>query len=83
MANLTIEMPDDLVRRLEGIASVQRKSVQQLALDQLQSLAEAGTGDRPVLPRRHFAQHASPHTRTRRTWMIWVPQSHPRAFPCE
>ena len=39
MANLTIEMPDDLVRSLEGIAAAQRKSVQQLALEQLSSLA--------------------------------------------
>jgi len=38
MANLTIELPDDLVRNLEGIAAAQRKSVQQLALDQLSAL---------------------------------------------
>jgi hypothetical protein len=38
MANLTIEMPDDLVRSLEGIAASQRKSVQQLALERLSSL---------------------------------------------
>jgi hypothetical protein len=38
MANLTIEMPDDLVRSLEGIAAAQRKSVQQLAIEQLSSL---------------------------------------------
>jgi hypothetical protein len=38
MANLTIEMPDDLARILEGIAAAQRKSVQQLALEQLSSL---------------------------------------------
>jgi hypothetical protein len=38
MANLNIEMPDDLVRSLEGIAAAQRKSVQQLALEQLSSL---------------------------------------------
>jgi hypothetical protein len=44
MANLTIEMPDDLVRSLEGIAAAQRKSVQQLALDQLSSLVEGVPG---------------------------------------
>ena len=32
MANLIIEMPDDLARSLEGIAALRRKSVQQLAL---------------------------------------------------
>ena len=41
MANLTIEMPDDLVRSLEGIAASQRKSVQQLALERLSSIVEA------------------------------------------
>ena len=38
MANLTIEIPDDLARTLTGIAAAQRKSVQQLALEQLSSL---------------------------------------------
>jgi hypothetical protein len=33
MANLIIDMPDDIVRNLEGIAAAQRKSIQQLALD--------------------------------------------------
>jgi len=40
MANLNIEMPDDLVRTLEGIAAAQHKSLQQLALEQLSSLVE-------------------------------------------
>ena len=50
MANLTIGMPDDLVRRLEGIAARERKTVQQLALDQLRSLAEAGSEYPPGSP---------------------------------
>ena len=62
MANLTIEMPDDLVRRLEGIAAVQRKSVQQLALDQLQSLVEAGDKYRRGSPAGVLrAAQAAPH----------------------
>ena len=40
MANLIVEMPDELVRSLEGIAAAQRKSVQQLALEWLSSLVE-------------------------------------------
>ena len=40
MANLNIEMPDDLVRSLEGIAAAQRKSIQQLALERLSSLVD-------------------------------------------
>lgn len=41
MTNLTIEMPDNLARGLEGIASAQGKSVEQLALEQLSSLISA------------------------------------------
>ena len=40
MANLNIEMPDDLARSLEGIAAAQSKSVQQLALERLSSLVD-------------------------------------------
>jgi hypothetical protein len=40
MANLNIEMPDDLVRSLEAIAAAQRKSIHQLALERLISLVE-------------------------------------------
>jgi len=44
MANLIIEVPDHLVRSLAGIAAAQRKSVQQLALEQLSSLVEVAPG---------------------------------------
>ena len=40
MANLIIEMPDDLARSLEGIAAAQHKSVQQLAVERLRSFVE-------------------------------------------
>jgi hypothetical protein len=40
MVNLNIEVPDHLVRSLEGIAAAQRKSIQQLALERLSSLVE-------------------------------------------
>jgi hypothetical protein len=40
MANLNIEVPEDLARSLEGIAAAQHKSVQQLALERLRSLVE-------------------------------------------
>jgi hypothetical protein len=38
MTQLTIEIPDDLARRLEGIANAQRKSVEEIALQGLRSL---------------------------------------------
>ncbi len=44
MANLMIELPDDLARTLALIAAQQHTSVQQLALDRLRSLAESWHG---------------------------------------
>ena len=41
MTNLIIEVPDDLARRLEGIAAAQNKSIQQLAVERLRSLVES------------------------------------------
>jgi hypothetical protein len=38
MANLTIEMPDDLARSLEGLAATQHKTIQELAVEGLRSL---------------------------------------------
>ena len=35
---MTIQIPDDLARGLEGIAAAQQKSVEQLALERLRSL---------------------------------------------
>ena len=38
MTNLTIGLPDELVRDLEGIAAAQHKTVQQLAVERLSLL---------------------------------------------
>ena len=38
MANLTIEMPDDLAHSLEGLSATQHKTIQQVALEGLRSL---------------------------------------------
>lgn len=55
MANLTIEMPDELVRSLEEMAPAQKISVQQLAIEKLRSFAEGtvddGTGSAAALLR--------------------------------
>ena len=47
MANLILEVPDELVRTLEGIAANQRMSVQQLALERLTSLVTGNSEPRP------------------------------------
>jgi hypothetical protein len=64
MANLIIEVPDDLARRLEGIASTEHKNVQQLALEQLGLLVEGSPERRPgsslaVLRAMHEPPHPS------------------------
>jgi hypothetical protein len=50
MTNLIIELPDDLVLSLQGIAAAQRKSLQQLALERLSSLVDASPAQRAGSP---------------------------------
>ena len=45
--NLTLEVPDELARTLEGIAATQHMSIQQLALERLRTLV-TGTAEPPV-----------------------------------
>lgn len=62
MANLIIEVPDDLVRSLEGMATAQRKSIQQLALEGLNSLVEMVSEPRVGSPAAVLrAMQSSPH----------------------
>ncbi len=42
--NLTIELPDELASRLEGISATRGMSIQQLALDRLRGLVNASSG---------------------------------------
>lgn len=59
MTSLTIEMPDELARDLEGIAAAQRKSVAQLALERLRSfISELHAGSPESVLR---AMHEPPH----------------------
>ena len=46
---MTIHIPDDLARGLEGLAAAQRKSVEQLALERLRSLLDAASSPEAVL----------------------------------
>ena len=48
VAIFIIELPDELARRIEGIAAEQHKSVQQLALDRLLLLAKDWPGKSPA-----------------------------------
>ena len=46
---MTIQIPDDLARGLEGIAAAQQKSVEQVALESLRSLFERESSPEVVL----------------------------------
>jgi hypothetical protein len=46
---MTIQIPDDLARGLEGIAAAQQKSVEQVALDGLRSLFDRASSPEVVL----------------------------------
>ena len=48
MAQLTINVPEELARRLQGIAAMQSKSVEQVAVERLRLLLN-GTGSREAL----------------------------------
>jgi hypothetical protein len=50
VANLIIEVPDDLVRNLADIAAAQRKSIQELALERLSSLVQVSPETRAGSP---------------------------------
>ncbi|MBI2681075.1 MAG: hypothetical protein HYX25_08735 [Candidatus Solibacter usitatus] len=56
---MTIQIPDDLARGLEGIAAAQQKSVEQVALDSLRSLFDKASSPAVVLPALRKLPHPS------------------------
>jgi len=56
---MTIQIPDDLARRLEGIAAAQQKSVEQVALDGLRSLLDKASSPEVVLRAVRQLSHPS------------------------
>jgi hypothetical protein len=60
MSAMTIQIPDDLARGLEGIAAAQQKSVQQLAVERLRSLLDRSTSPRSLLRTIQALPHPSP-----------------------
>ena len=60
MTNLTIQIPDDLARGLKGIASAQKKSVEQVALERLRSLFDRASSPEVVLRAVRSLPHPSP-----------------------
>ena len=60
MEGMTIQIPDDLARGLEGIAAAQKKSVEELALERLRTLVERPTSPQAVLRTIQALTHPSP-----------------------
>jgi hypothetical protein len=56
---MTIQIPDDLARGLEGIAAQQHKSVEQVALESLRSLFDTATSPEVVLRALRKLSHPS------------------------
>ena len=46
---MTIQIPDDLVRGIEGVAAAQRKSVEEVAVDSLRQLFNAADSPEVLL----------------------------------
>ncbi len=57
--NMTIQIPDDLARGLEGIAVRQRKSVEQIALENLRLLLDQASSPEAVLRSVRSLPHPS------------------------
>jgi len=57
---MTIQIPDDLVRDLEGIAAAQKKTVEQVALERLRSVIERPSSPAAVLRAVRKLPHPSP-----------------------
>jgi hypothetical protein len=60
MVLVTIQIPDDLARGLEGIAAAQRKTVEQVALESLLSLFDKSSSPEAVLRSVRGLPHPSP-----------------------
>ena len=56
---MTIQIPDDLARGLEGIAAAQQKSVEQVALERLRSLFDCANSPDVVLRTLRQLPHPS------------------------
>jgi len=56
---MTIQIPDDLARSLEGIAAAQGKSAEQIALERLRSLFDKASSPEAVLRTIRELRHPS------------------------
>jgi hypothetical protein len=59
MVWMTIQIPDDLVRDLEGLAAAQKKTVEQLALERLRALLDKPNSPQAILRALREMPHPS------------------------
>jgi hypothetical protein len=57
---MTIQIPDDLARGLEGIAAAQKNSVEQVAVERLRALLEEQPSPQALLRTIRALPHPSP-----------------------
>ncbi|MFN0168557.1 MAG: hypothetical protein ACKV22_19190 [Bryobacteraceae bacterium] len=57
---MTIDIPDDLARELEGAAAAENKSAQDVALDRLRAASEAACSPQALLRAIREMPHPSP-----------------------
>ena len=60
IGTMTIQIPDDLARGLEGIAAAQQKSVEEIAVERLRSLLDRPTSPQSILKTILALPHPSP-----------------------
>jgi hypothetical protein len=56
---MTIQIPDDVARRLQGVATAENKSVEQVASERLRALFERASSPEAVLRRVRELPHPS------------------------
>ena len=56
---MTIQIPDDLARGLEGIAAAQHKTLQELAVERLRSLVDRPSSPQALLQKLQSLPHPS------------------------
>ncbi len=59
MVSMTIQIPDDLARALEGVAAAQKKSVEEVALERLRSLLDKAGSPQALLRALRELPHPS------------------------
>jgi hypothetical protein len=75
---MTIQIPDDLASGLERVATLQHKSIDQLAVDSLRQLLEQERSPEVILRAPFCALFSVCLIRVQQPWTIWKQRSFQR-----